>query len=116
VYVFQAQGPVALFAEKMDMEVIVRFVAVAVAEFVSDAFSGVFKGMDQMGVPENLESAEYVALVDGLQFRLQLRHGKGAVRIVQCTCNHKAVRRSLYSVCFKKMFHQPSNSCMSSLW
>ena len=54
VYVFQAEGPVALFAEKMDMEVIVRFVAVAVAEFVSYAFSGVFKGMDQMGVPENL--------------------------------------------------------------
>ncbi len=113
--IFQAEGPVAFFAEEMDVEVIVTVVVVAVAELVADAASGVFKDVDKVGVTEQLEDAEDVAFVDGFQHVLQLRHSEGPMGIRQRPRYHQPVCGGLYATLCKYLFHHANSWSINSL-
>ena len=113
--IFQAEGPVAFFAEEMDVEVIVLAVVVAVAELVADAAAGIFKNMDKMGFAEHLQGAEDSALVYGFKGVFKLHHSQRPMRVVQGPGYEQPVGRGLYSVFLKQLFHYPNSSSINSL-
>ena len=101
--ILEAEGLVADFAVEMYVTVII-YVAVSVAEFVSDPFAAVVNLMQQMVVAEQCQSAEYPGLIDGVDLVLQLGHSDGVVDIGQRFKHQQPIGCGLDTVLVQNLF------------
>ena len=98
----------------MGVDVVVMVFVVAVAQFVTDTFSGIFQHMHQMGFPKNGERAGDNALIHGLQGLFQLHQRQRTAGICQLTRNQDTIGRRLDAMRLQQGFPLAHSSSSNS--
>ena len=93
----------ALLAVEMDVDVIVLFLVMAVAELIAHTVAGIVQHVHQMRLTEGLQGSEDVGLVDVFDNGFQLGHRHRAARRGQGAGDDDAVRRRLDAVAFHQI-------------
>lgn len=90
-------------AEKVDMQVVVGFMAVAVAEFIAQGTAAVLDGMHQMVLAKKGQSPEHTRLINrqNLVFQFGERHRPPSLS--QRADHHDAVGRRLHPMLLQQL-------------
>lgn len=96
--IVEAVNLLTLFTIEVRMLVIIMFVAVAVAEFISRAIAVAFNRMNQMVLTEEIQRTEDIRLVDAQNLILQLRQRNRTQGLHQFLQHDNTVSRRFYAV------------------